>query len=198
MIIIQEVLVSDPVVEDQFMCNLSACKGACCWEGDFGAPLEEEEQGILEKIYPIVQDFMTAEGRAAVKGIGPYQYFEEPQDYGTTLLDNGACAYMVYDQKGIAQCSIEQAHRAGVIDFYKPISCHLYPIRILKEEDHNFEAMNYDIWDICSKACELGKKEQMPVYRFVKDAIIRKYGLEFYEQLDATVEHLKNKKDAKG
>ena len=195
MIIIQEVLISDPVIEDQFMCNLKACKGACCWEGDFGAPLESRELMILEDLYEDFRDFMSPEGRAAVEHTGKYQYFEEPKEYGTTLLQNGACAYMVYDESGIAQCSIEQAHRAGAIDFYKPISCHLYPIRVTTNETGSFQALNYDVWDICSKACELGKKEQMPVFRFVKDALIRKYGEDFYEQLEAVVEHINSKED---
>lgn len=195
MIIIEDIIISDPVIEDQFMCNLTACKGACCWEGDFGAPLELRELDILEDIFEKVRDFMTPEGIKTVARLGKYHFFDEPQEYGTPLLNNGACAYMVKDDQGIAQCSFELAHRAGHTDFLKPISCHLYPIRINKEESKNFEALNYDVWDICSKACDLGKKEQMPVFRFVKAALIRKYGQDFYDQLEATVAHLQQSKE---
>ncbi|MEM9823427.1 MAG: DUF3109 family protein [Bacteroidota bacterium] len=196
MIIIEEVLISDPVIEDQFMCNLEACKGACCWEGDFGAPLEMRELDLIDDIYEEVKAFMVPEGRKVINRIGKYDFFEEPQEFGTPLLANGACAYMVYDNSGIAQCSFEIAYRAGKTDFLKPISCHLYPIRINKDESKHFEALNYDVWDICSKACELGKKRQMPVFRFAKAALIRKYGQAFYDQLEATVAHLRQSNEA--
>lgn len=190
MIIIDEILISDQVYKQQFLCNLNACKGACCWEGDFGAPLETAELHTLEAIYEDVKPFLQEEGIKAIEEKGLFTWFEEPKEYGTTLLENGACAYMTTDKLGMAKCGIEQAYKAGAVDFYKPISCHLYPIRVNKEEDLNFEALNYDEWDICSAACDLGKKEQLPVYKFVKDALVRKYGEGFYEQLDETVKHL--------
>lgn len=192
MIIIDEILISDAVIDEHFLCNLNACKGACCWKGDFGAPLEKEEMTKLEAIYDDIKPYLAPEGIAEIKKKGLFTFFEEPKEYGTSLLDNGACVYMTKDELGIAKCGIEQAHRAGVTDFYKPISCHLYPIRVKKDEDKAFEALNYDEWDICSAACTLGKKEKLPVYQFVKDALIRKYGADFYEQLDETVKHLKN------
>jgi hypothetical protein len=185
MIIVQDKLVSDDVVEQQVICNLNACKGACCWEGDTGAPLEKPELKILDAIYEKVKPFMSPAGIAAVEAQGTHVWFEEANDWGTPLIDNGPCAYMGYDALGIAKCGIEQAYKAGVIDFQKPISCHLYPIRVEANEDLGFEALNYDKWDICSAACELGKKEQVPVYQFLKTAIIRKYGEAFYEELDA-------------
>jgi len=192
MIIIDEILISDAVVDTHFLCNLTACKGACCWEGDFGAPLEVAEMKTLESIYKDIKPFLAKEGIEVLENKGLFTYFEEPKEHGTTLLDNGACAYLTKDKSGIAQCGIEQAYRAGATDFYKPISCHLYPIRVNKDEGKAFEALNYDEWDICSAACSLGKKKQLPLYKFVKEALIRKYGADFYDQLDATVEHLKN------
>lgn len=192
MIIIDEILISDAVVDTHFLCNLTACKGACCWEGDFGAPLELEEMKTLERVYEDIKPFLEPEGIEVLEKKGLFTYFEEPEEHGTTLLDNGACAYLTKDKSGIAQCGIEQAHKAGATDFYKPISCHLYPIRVNKDEGKAFEALNYDEWDICSAACALGKKKQLPVYQFVKEALIRKYGADFYDQLDATVTHLKN------
>jgi len=195
MIIIQEILVSDDVIEKQFLCNLSACKGACCWEGDTGAPLEEAEMEILNNVYDKIKPFLTSAGKAAIEQQGKYVYFKESEEHGTPLVDNKACAYMTYNELGIAQCGIEQAHKAGIIDFIKPISCHLYPIRIEADKRVNFEAMNYDRWEICSAACELGKKEQLPVYRFVKTAIIRKYGEDFYAELDAAAQYVADKKE---
>ncbi len=194
MIIVQNKLVSDDIIEQQFMCNLQACKGACCWEGDFGAPLEDEEITIIHNNYQKIKPFLTEEGRKVILEKGKYTYFDEPAENGTTLLDNGACAYMTYDNNGVAQCGIEQAHKAGAIEFKKPISCHLYPIRVNKDEQSFFEALNYDIWDICSAACQKGKEQQMAVYQFAKEALIRKYGEDFYEELDAAAKHINKAK----
>jgi len=182
MILIEDKIISDDVVERQFVCNLEACKGACCWQGDYGAPLTDEEREILKKIYEDVKPFLLPEGIEAIENQGLYTYVDKAKEYGTTLIANGACAYMTRDENGVAQCGIEQANKAGATNFLKPISCHLYPIRV----EHNgiFEAINYDKWEICSAACELGKKLEMPVYQFVKAALIRKYGEDFYEALE--------------
>ncbi|MEM9917233.1 MAG: DUF3109 family protein [Bacteroidota bacterium] len=195
MIIIQDILISDDLIERQFLCNLDACKGACCWEGDFGAPLEETELEVLEQIYEKVAPLLTEEGRKAIEEQGKYTYYEESEEFGTPLIKSGACAYMTYDERGIAQCGIEQAHKAGTIDFKKPVSCHLYPVRVRSEKGLNFEALNYDRWDICQAACISGKKAQLPVYQFVKQAIIRKYGESFYEELDAAARHITGQKN---
>ncbi|MFT5802833.1 MAG: hypothetical protein ACI956_002656, partial [Nonlabens sp.] len=138
MFIIQEILISDDIIEKQFLCNLSACKGACCWEGDFGAPLEEEEIEMLEKDYEAIKPFLSEAGKAVIEKEGKYKWFEEPKENGTPLIEGAACAYMNYNELGIAQCGIEQAHKAGATDFLKPISCHLYPIRVNKEEALSF------------------------------------------------------------
>lgn len=191
MLIIKGVLVSDEVVNEQFACQLSACKGACCWEGDYGAPLTDEELPVLERIYEQVKPFLSPEGIAVLESEGPYVYYEGNEDYGTPLVNNGPCAYMTYDDQGIAQCGIEQAYYAGATDFHKPISCHLYPIRISRNIQNSFEILNYDRWDICSAACSRGKEEQIQVYQFVKAALIRKYGQEFYDELDAAAEYLR-------
>ncbi len=190
MLIVQEKLVSEDIINKKFLCNLNACKGACCWEGDFGAPLEKEELTTLANIYEDIKPFLTVEGIDAIEQKGLYIYYDEPKEYGTTLLDNAACAYLTHDDNGIAKCGIEKAYEAGVTDFKKPISCHLYPIRVSKNDQTGFEALNYDSWDICNAACELGEKEQLPVYKFVKEAIIRKYGTDFYEELSAAAEYL--------
>lgn len=189
MLIIQDILVSDDIIEEQFACQLSACQGACCWEGDLGAPLDKEELPVLEEIYQAVEPFLSPAGRQAIAEQGLYT--REDKGYATPLIDGGPCAYMVLQADGMAKCGIEAAYQAGVIDFQKPISCHLYPIRIERNERTNFEALNYDRWDICSAACHNGKRQGVAVYQFVRDALIRKYGHEFYDELHAAAGQLK-------
>ena len=199
MIILQDkYLVSDDVLEKQFVCNLNACKGACCWEGDAGAPLEEEELSILDTHYDAIKPFLSPAGKAAIQKQGGYTY-ERDRDTGedfwaTTLIDGGPCAYMTYDGNMVAQCGIEKAFRAGVIDFYKPISCHLYPIRVDVHPKTSMILLNYHEWSICKAACAKGEKEQVAVYEFLKAPLIRKFGLEFYEELEAVAEHLKSER----
>ncbi|HMO41352.1 MAG TPA: DUF3109 family protein [Saprospiraceae bacterium] len=192
MLIIEDILISDDLIQEAFVCNLKACKGACCQEGDYGAPLEEAEMTVLQQIYADVAPFLTPAGRAAIEAQGVYTWFDGPDDYGTPLIDGGPCAYMTRDALGIAQCGIELAWRAGATDFRKPISCHLYPVRITPRGDQQMEIINYERWDICSAACTLGAELQMPVYQFVREALIRKYGEAFYEALHATAQHLKS------
>ena len=190
MVIIQDILISEEVFEEYFSCRLDACKGACCWEGDFGAPLETAEMETLEKVYEDLKPFLSPAGVKVLEEQGLYVYDEEIGEFGTPLLADGACAYLTFGENGIAQCGIEKACRAGAIDFIKPVSCHLYPIRVSKNEEAGFEALNYDRWDICSAACTAGKIEKMPVFRFVKDAIIRKYGEAFFEEMEAMAAYL--------
>lgn len=194
MIIVQDKLVSDDVVEEHFLCDLNACKGACCWEGDAGAPLEQDELPVLDEIFEAIKPFLLKEGIQAIEEIGTYYYDPEDNEPATTLINNGACAYMTYTELGIAQCGIEQAWKAGATSFRKPISCQLYPIRVEKNEKAGFEALNYHRWEICKAACSAGKKAKLPVYEFLKDAIIRKYGDDFYEELNAVAHYMKSKK----
>ena len=185
MVIVQDILISDDLLEECFRCNLNACKGACCWEGDFGAPLEPEEMRTLEAIFETLKPFLRKEGIEAIEKNGLYVFYKDMEAFGTPLLENGACAFLTFEANGVAKCGIEKAYEAGAVDFQKPVSCHLYPVRVSKNEEHGFEALNYDRWDICSAACTAGKKENVPVYRFVKNALIRKYGEAFFEELDA-------------
>jgi len=193
MIIVQDKLVSDDLVEEHFICNLEACKGACCWEGDSGAPLEAGELPVLDSIFEKVMPFLSPAGIQSIENQGKYVWYPEGEEWGTPLIDKGPCAYMTLNGAGMAQCGIEQAFRAGVTDFQKPVSCHLYPIRIEKNEEAGFEALNYHRWDICSAACALGQKQQVPVYRFLREAIIRKFGAEFYEELDGAAAFMKSR-----
>jgi hypothetical protein len=197
MVIVQDTIVSDEIFEMEFICNLSACKGACCWEGDSGAPLEFSELAILDEISEKVRPFLSEAGKKVLDDEGGYKQDPKEKTWETTLIDGGPCTYMTYDAQGTAQCGIEQAHRAGVIDFKKPISCHLYPIRVTKNEALGFEALNYDEWSICSAACALGKENQVPVYRFLKEPLIRKYGEAFYEEMEASAAYLKSQKKSK-
>ena len=194
MVMIQDKIVSTEIFESKFACNLNACKGACCWEGDFGAPLEEEELKTLKDLYPLYKEFIPEKGQERIEKHGFFEFIEETQEYATTLMENGACAYLSYNPDGSAYCGIEKAYNAGAIDYRKPISCHLYPIRVTANEKLAFEALNYDVWDICSAACTKGEEQQIRVYEFAKDALVRKYGESFYEELDEVAKDLRSDK----
>jgi hypothetical protein len=190
MLIVDSKVISPDIFKEEFVCNLNACKGACCWEGDYGAPLDVEELDVLDAIYEKVKPFLTPEGIAAIEAQGTAVYIAQEREYATTLVDNAACAFLNYDENGIAKCGIEQAYEAGVIDYPKPISCHLYPIRAEKLSNFSFEKLEYDRWEICSAACTKGAELNVPVYKFVKGPLIRKYGEDFYEQLEAMAQYL--------
>jgi hypothetical protein len=172
MIIIQNTVISDDIRDNFFVCNLEACKGACCVEGDLGAPLEESELAILEAEYDKIKPFLTEAGQKAIEQQGLYIKDWEG-DFSTTTINDRECAYALYDERGILKCGIEQAYLAGATSFKKPISCHLYPIRITKYED--FEALN--------SACSFGANLGVRVYQFLKEPLIRKYGEEWYGEL---------------
>lgn len=178
---IDDKLISTEIFERKFVCDLTACKGACCVEGDNGAPLTLEEVDILEEIYDAVKPFMREEGIAAVDKTGVF-YMDEWNEPATTLVDNQECAFVYFDEKGITKCAIEQAHLAGKVDWKKPISCHLYPIRVSKLT--NNVALNYDEWNICKPACACGEQLNVPVYKFLKEPIIRAFGEEFYNDME--------------
>lgn len=180
MIDIDNKLLSTDLFKKEFVCNLSACKGACCVEGNAGAPVAPEEVAILEEIYPKVKPYLTDRGIAEIEKVGTS--VDGIGEKETPILEGKECAYTVFEKDGSAKCGIEQAYNDGVIDWKKPISCHLYPIRISVYSD--FEALNYDKWSICSEACVLGQELKVPVYKFLKDPLIRKYGSEFYEKVE--------------
>jgi len=191
MIIVGETLVSEELFEEFFVCDLNACKGACCVEGESGAPLEKEELDRLEEVYEEVKPFMRAEGIEAIEREGLYQ-LDQDGDLVTTLIGNhGECSFVTFDAKGIAKCALEQAFLAGKTNWKKPISCHLYPIRIAKLK--NGDALNYHKWDLCKAACSLGKKLEVPVYKFLETPLIRKYGKKWYKELQLAVKLLHEK-----
>lgn len=178
---LDKTIVSEEILEKEFICNLSACKGACCVNGDAGAPLEKDELPILEEILPILKKYLRKEGLEAIKKQGPYTT-NELGEHETTLINGADCAYVIYDEKKVALCGIEEAYNQGEISFKKPVSCHLYPIRIKQYSE--FAAVNYDRWEICDDACNLGKELSVPVYKFVKQALVRKFGEQWYEELE--------------
>lgn len=189
MIQVGEILVSDDIKEVEFVCNLEKCKGACCVEGDLGAPLEEDELETMHAIQKAIKPYLTKEGLAAIKAQGPY-ILDEDGDYSTPTIGGKECAYALYDQKGVLKCGIEQAYLDGKIEYRKPISCHLYPIRITKNKK-GFEAVNYHKWSICSAACTLGQSLQVPLYKFLKEPLVRKYGAAWYAELVDVIENKK-------
>lgn len=180
-----EVLVSDEVKTVEFVCHLEKCKGACCVEGELGAPLEEDELPVMHEIQSAISPYLTEEGRKAIASQGPY-ILDEDGDYSTPTIGGRECAYAHYDAKGVLKCGIEQAYLDGKITYRKPISCHLYPIRVTRKKD--FEAVNYSRWSICSDACTLGRSLQVPLYKFLKDPLVRKYGEAWYNELVRQVE----------
>lgn len=181
MIAIEQTLISEDIFEKHFVCDLNACKGECCVSGDSGAPLDKSELTTLDEVYPLVKEYMTKEGKAAIDKQGTY-VLDNDGDYTTTLISEGAeCAFVFYDQHKIAKCAIEQAYLDGKIKWKKPISCHLYPIRITKYKD--YEAVNYHSWDICKPACKCGEQLEVPVFKFLKEPLIRKFGEEYYNHL---------------
>ena len=189
MIWIGDVIITDDVIKKNFVCNLNKCKGACCVEGDYGAPLADDELDMIKEVLPEVLPYMTEEGKQTIKKKGLYTYFDEAEEMGTSLNEDGSCAFLNKDAvTQISFCTIEKDWKDGKINWRKPISCHLYPIRIEKMD--GLDALNYDQWSICSDACQLGNELQVPIYRFAKEAIVRKYGDEFYEELEAAVEYL--------
>lgn len=182
MMVIGNIVLSEEILEQEFVCNLSKCKGECCIAGDAGAPLKPEEVRIMTKEYPKIKDYLTLEGREAIDKQGVSVFDSEDGDEKTVLIDGGPCAFINYDTQGIAVCGIEKAYLDKKTAFRKPISCHLYPIRASQVGE--MTALNYEQWDICSDACTLGKEIKVPVYKFLKEPLIRAYGEEFYQVLE--------------
>lgn len=182
LIAIENILISDDVLESQFVCDLSKCKGGCCEDGDAGAPLTKAELKEVSKAYDIVKPYMTKEGIAVTEKEGLYQYDRE-FGWVTPTIQGKLCAYGYRDKKGIIHCSFEQAYNEGKIQWQKPISCHLYPIKVKKSKE--YEMLNYEPREtMCNPACALGKRLKVPTYVFLKNALVRKFGEHFYGLLE--------------
>jgi hypothetical protein len=187
MIQVGELLVSEDIFETYFVCDLNACKGACCVEGDGGAPLREEELGILEETLSDVHPFLPESGKRAIELQGAW-VVDTDGDYVTPLVDGKHCAYTVFSEDGKANCGIELAWKSGKSKFRKPISCHLYPIRVQKLADT--DALNYHQWSICEPACRCGSSLKVPLFKFLKEPLISAYGEAWYAQLPDVAEAL--------
>lgn len=188
MIAIEHVLLADEVVQARFVCDLQSCKGGCCVDGDCGAPLTEEEKDLLPGIYEMVKPYLPATHIAEIEKQG-YSVWDDEYGYVTPAINGGICTYAFTDATGIVKCGIEKAWQEGKIEFQKPISCHLFPLRITSQP--GYEAVNYEPREtLCKPACKLGNKLKVPVYQFLKAPLIRKYGTEFYEALDAVAKKM--------
>jgi len=193
-IAIENILVSDLVIENQFVCDLQKCKGGCCEDGEAGAPLQNEELDIIDQLFDRLEPYLSQEGIDEIGRAGRYRYDKE-FGWVTPTIDGKICAYGKRDGEGIIRCGIEQAFQDGKIEWKKPISCHLYPIKISRSRKGNQEYVNYVPRDgMCNPACTLGRELKIPAFVFLKEALIRKYGQDFYEALKATADHLNSEK----
>jgi len=179
MIQIDDKLMSMDIIEKKFVCDLQKCKGNCCVLGASGAPLEEDEVVLMKQIYPKIKTYLRPEAIKTIEQLGT-AVIDSDKEWVTPLIKNMECVYAIFED-GIAMCAIEKAYEDRVISFIKPLSCHIYPIRI-KEYEH-FEAVNYDQQKICDPARILGENGNVPVYEFVETAITRKYGKAFMSKL---------------
>ena len=185
---IGDAIVASDIIEENFLCDLSACMGECCVEGDAGAPLEEDEVKIIEDLLSEVWDDLSPAAQTVIKEHG-VAYRDHDGDMVTSIVNGKDCVFTYYDEKGICKCTIEKAYREGRTNFYEPISCHLYPIRLQKYKD--FTAVNYHRWSICKAAVLLGKKEGLKVYEFLKEPLIRRFGEDWYNELVLVAEEYK-------
>ncbi len=192
MIQIDNTIISDLLIEEKFVCDLEKCKGQCCIQGDSGAPLEDFEADILDDLYPVLKPYLRQEGIEAIEKEGKY-YVDDQHELVTQLIDGGECAYVVFESNGIAKCGIEKAWLDKKIDFRKPISCFLYPVRTKKFTE--LEAVNFDEWDICKPALENGEKADVAVYQFLKAPLIEKYGQQWYSELEGFAKEIKERKN---
>lgn len=188
MIQIDRAIVSLDIFQEHFLCDLIVCKGACCVEGDSGAPLAKGEAQLIEKYYPAFEVTLSEEKRALVKQEG-FAKVDKEGEMVTPLYQNRECVYTYSDEWGITKCAIEKAFLEGKIDFRKPVSCHLYPIRIT--EYKNYDAVNYQQIDICQPGRTCGSQNQLPLYIFLKEPLIRKYGEKWYKELVIAEEYVK-------
>jgi len=187
MVQIDNTLISLDIFDKHFCCDLSKCFGQCCVDGDSGAPLNDDELLEIENVYQKVKKYLPEKN---IDILEKNQYdLDFEGDFVTPLVDAKDCAYVFYEDK-IAKCAIEKAFLNGETNYKKPISCHLYPIRITKYAD--YDAINYHQWQICQPACQNGNQLQLPLYKFLKEPLIRKYGQDWYERLEGAAEALKN------
>lgn len=191
MLQIDNTIISLDLLEERFVCDLYACKGICCVEGDAGAPLESDEIDKLKEVLPIVWDDLPKSSQKVIEKQDVY-YIDDDNEPVTSIVKGKECVFAYKEKNGIWKCAIEKAYREGKTDFYKPISCHLYPVRLQKFQE--LTAVNVHKWSVCDCARTNGQKLNVPVYKFLKDSLIRQFGTEWYEQLEVAAEELKKSK----
>jgi hypothetical protein len=189
MLQIDDTIISLELLDERFVCDLSTCQGICCIEGDDGAPLENDEVKIIEDLLPIIWDDLTETSKEVIRKQG-VSYIDDDGEPVTSIVNGAECVFTYTDKDGMCKCAIEKAFREGKTDFYKPISCHLYPVRLQKYDE--FTAVNYHRWSVCNCARKLGGKLGVPVYQFLKEPLIRRFGQEWFEQLEIADEEFKN------
>ena len=190
MLQIDDTIISLDLLDEYFVCDLATCKGICCIEGDAGAPLEKDEVKVIEELLPVIWDDLSEKSKEIIRKQG-VSYIDWDGESVTSIVDGKECVFTQIDETGMCTCVIEKAYREGKTDFYKPISCHLYPVRLQKYNE--FLAVNYHHWSVCNCARRLGKKEKIPVYQFLKEPLVRKFGTLWFEQLEIADKELKER-----
>jgi hypothetical protein len=188
MIQIDDTVIALDIIEENFLCDLRVCKGACCIEGDSGAPLSNDEVDIIKELLPLVWDDLSEKAQEIIREQG-VAYKDYDNEMVTSIVNGKDCAFTYYDESGICKCAIEKAYKEGKTDFYKPISCHLYPIRLQKYKD--FTAVNYHRWRVCKPAVKKGDKENLKIYQFLREPLIRRFGEAWYNELCIVAEEIK-------
>lgn len=191
MIQIQNTLISDDIFEEQFICDLCKCKGQCCVEGESGAPITREEFEQINEILPQIRKDLSTKALEVIDRQG-IAYTDTDGELVTSIIDGRECVFASFDADGVCKCTIDSAFREGRISVQKPISCHLYPIRLHEYAD--FTAVNYHRWSVCRPAQKLGRKEGLPLYRFLREPLIRKFGEAWYQEMYEAAALLKEKK----
>lgn len=187
MIEIDGKVINTEIFRRRFICDISKCKGTCCYDGDSGAPLEEDELEKLTEVYPTVKPYLSDEENEEIAKQGLW-VTDRDGDLVTPIIRGCECVYTNREEDGTWSCAIEKAYREGKTKWRKPISCYLYPIRISKTR--KYEMLNFHEWEVCRPAVELGEKVGTPAYKFLKEPIIAKYGEEFYNELEQVEEEL--------
>lgn len=190
MIVIGNTYISADIADKHFVCHLAKCKGACCVEGDMGAPLEIEEVGIIEEVFHDVEPYLSEKSKNYIAANGIIVQ-DDDGEFCTQTIEGAECVFVVFEEDGTSKCAFEMAFNDKKTDFPKPISCHLYPIRV-KKYSENYETLNYDRWHICEPACAHGDELKVPLYRFLKPPLVRKYGEKWYEELKLNIEKDEN------
>lgn len=187
MIEIEGKIVSTDIITERFLCDLGSCRGICCVEGNAGAPLEPDEAEVLSREWEAYKPFMTGAGVAAVESQG-FAIVDDDGDLVTPLVGDAECAYS-YSRDGVTLCAIEKAWAEGLTRFRKPVSCHLYPIRVVRFGNGSL-GLGYHRWAVCDGARKLGRERGVPVFRMLREAIVRRFGEEFFSALEAAEKHL--------